>query len=251
MSEQTEAQRLEAELSMATVLHGRLTHEAIKAQARCIELEAEVQALRGAVPAGWVDSVMEQAQVFASAWSLVGGCFDSGNAMEDAEAAKNELRAMLAAAPQPAAQPTEPAYTEAVSLATALFKKHFAHEEHYASGRIVWAPCDTTAGVISQIDNMVSRLIQPAVQQDPAGEPVGVVVATRWNADGVTTRHAASFRDSAAIKAGDLLYTRPAVPLTDEQIEALFKGVDSEDKGRFSIVRGFARAVEAAHGIAP
>jgi hypothetical protein len=41
------------------------------------------------------------------------------------------------------------------------------------------------------------------------------------------------------------------VPLTDEQIEALFKGVDSEDKGRFSIVRGFARAVEAAHGIAP
>jgi hypothetical protein len=49
MSEQTEAQRLEAELSMATVLHGRLTHEAIKAQARCIELEAEVQALRGAV----------------------------------------------------------------------------------------------------------------------------------------------------------------------------------------------------------
>lgn len=51
MSEQTEVQRLEAELSMATVLHGRLTHEAIKAQARCIELEAEVQALRGAVPA--------------------------------------------------------------------------------------------------------------------------------------------------------------------------------------------------------
>ena len=41
------------------------------------------------------------------------------------------------------------------------------------------------------------------------------------------------------------------VPLTDEQIEALFKGVDSEDKGRFAIVRGFARAIEAAHGIKP
>ena len=38
-------------------------------------------------------------------------------------------------------------------------------------------------------------------------------------------------------------------PLTNEQIEVLFKGVDSEDKGRFTIVRGFARAIEAAHGI--
>jgi hypothetical protein len=195
MSEQTEAQRLEAELSMATVLHGRLTHEAIKAQARCIELEAEVQALRGAVPAGWVDSVMEQAQVFASAWSLVGGCFDSGNAMEDAEAAKNELRAMLAAAPQPAAQPTE-----------------------------------------------------------PAGEPVGTIVHSffppgppHWS-----ERHIeVDLTAGCDLPEGTPLFTRPAVPLTDEQIEALFKGVDSEDKGRFSIVRGFARAVEAAHGIAP
>jgi hypothetical protein len=47
------------------------------------------------------------------------------------------------------------------------------------------------------------------------------------------------------------LYTTPQQrkPLTDDEIEALFKGVDSEDKGRFAIVRGFARAIEAAHGI--
>lgn len=38
-------------------------------------------------------------------------------------------------------------------------------------------------------------------------------------------------------------------PLTEDEIEALFKGVDSEDKGRFAIVRGFARAIEQAHGI--
>ncbi|MEH6368519.1 MAG: host nuclease inhibitor protein [Pseudomonas marincola] len=42
-----------------------------------------------------IDSVMSQAQVFASAWSLVGGTFDSGNAMEQAEEAKAELREML------------------------------------------------------------------------------------------------------------------------------------------------------------
>ena len=39
--------------------------------------------------------LMEQAQVFASAWSLVGGCFDSGNLLAEAEAAKAELRQMI------------------------------------------------------------------------------------------------------------------------------------------------------------
>lgn len=45
-----------------------------------------------------IDKLMAQAQVFASAWSLVGGRFDFGNAMEDAEEAKTELRTMLARA---------------------------------------------------------------------------------------------------------------------------------------------------------
>jgi hypothetical protein len=53
-------------------------------------------------PVAWIDSVMEQAQVFASAWSLVGGTFDSGNGMKNAEEEQKALRAMLAA--QPAAQ---------------------------------------------------------------------------------------------------------------------------------------------------
>lgn len=39
--------------------------------------------------------LMEQAQVFASAWSLVGGRFDSGNGLEEAEAAKAELCEMI------------------------------------------------------------------------------------------------------------------------------------------------------------
>lgn len=33
--------------------------------------------------------------------------------------------------------------------------------------------------------------------------------------------------------------------LSDEQIEAIFLSVDSGDKGRFAIVRLFARAIEA------
>ncbi len=43
----------------------------------------------------WADGVMAQAQVFASAWALVGGRFDSGEMLGEAEAAKTELRAML------------------------------------------------------------------------------------------------------------------------------------------------------------
>jgi hypothetical protein len=50
-------------------------------------------------PVAWIDSVMEQAQVFASAWSLVGTWFESGSGLEDAEQAKAELRAMLATPP--------------------------------------------------------------------------------------------------------------------------------------------------------
>lgn len=43
----------------------------------------------------WVNSIMEQAQVFASAWSLVGGPFDFGDGLAQAEAEKVALRKML------------------------------------------------------------------------------------------------------------------------------------------------------------
>lgn len=44
-----------------------------------------------------IDEVMSQAQVFASAWSMVGGPFDFGDALETAEVEKVNLRALLAA----------------------------------------------------------------------------------------------------------------------------------------------------------
>ncbi len=49
------------------------------------------------------DELMSQAQVFASAWSLVGGRFDRGGCLDDAEEAKSELKTMIeeALAPQP------------------------------------------------------------------------------------------------------------------------------------------------------
>jgi hypothetical protein len=64
--------------------------------------------------------IMEQAQVFASSWALVGSRFDNGTALDDAKEALEELRVMvssltalaaraaLAASPQPAAQQPKP-----------------------------------------------------------------------------------------------------------------------------------------------
>ena len=73
----------------------------------------------------------------------------------------------------------DPANSAACNLATALFKKHFAHLPDFASGQAVWSLCDSTAGVISQIDNMVAGLVRPhatspqadsGVQDDAARE---------------------------------------------------------------------------------
>lgn len=44
-----------------------------------------------------VDQVMEQAEIFASAWSLVGGPFDSGDQLKQAKREKEELLGMVAA----------------------------------------------------------------------------------------------------------------------------------------------------------
>ena len=61
------------------------------------------------------------------------------------------------------------AYREAAQLAKWLFKTHYAQEEAYVSGRVIWGLCDTTAGVISQIDNMVCKLV---LLKEPEQEPV-------------------------------------------------------------------------------
>ena len=60
------------------------------------------------------------------------------------------------------------AYREAAQLAKWLFKTHYAQEEAYVSDRVIWGLCDTTAGVISQIDNMVCKLVLP---KEPEQKP--------------------------------------------------------------------------------
>ncbi len=76
----------------------QLTVTAIK-QALAAQPAPTVQSAERGEPVEWIDSVMEQAQVFASAWSLVGSRFDFGSGFEEAEQAEAELRAMLATPP--------------------------------------------------------------------------------------------------------------------------------------------------------
>ena len=105
---------------------------------------------------------------------------------------------------------------------------------------------------VEQDERVFTRIAAMKAQQEPAGEPVGVVVATRWNADGVTTRYEAAFRPSAAIKAGDMLYTRPAVPLTDEQIQiwwASENGLEDCNMAKLLDFTQVIRAIEAEHKI--
>ena len=45
-----------------------------------------------------IDEIMSQAQEFASGWSIVGGRFDSGDALEIATESKAMLRNLIAAA---------------------------------------------------------------------------------------------------------------------------------------------------------
>ena len=59
---------------------------------------------------------------------------------------------------------TDNTYGYAKSLAETIFKRHFASDEHYASGRIVWGVNDTAIGILTQIDNMVADMVRRPAQ---------------------------------------------------------------------------------------
>ena len=99
---------------------------------------------------------------------------------------------LLEAAPErkPVLQKQDTAYNEAKSLAEFLFEKHYAQDEDYASGKIVWGVCDNTAGIISQIDNMVCGLVLPAQERKPltSAQLKAVISATPEPEDGCVGR---------------------------------------------------------------
>lgn len=148
------------------------------------------------------DKIMEQAQVFASAWSLVGGRFDMGNGLEEAEAAKSELRSLVARAilalrPQPSPQfsPDSP-HSAPVSGPQAESKWEGAEEwmplawelcaeEHgeEACNELIW-----TGGPIPepwgdrwlQYEDEAKRLITLVRKHVPSPRPQAVPMTCAW-----------------------------------------------------------------------
>lgn len=160
-----------------------------------------------------LQTIMEQAQVFASAWSLVGGRFDGGNAMDDAEVAKNELRQMVAEA-----LAKQPAQQEPTTKHTKPFES--ARVGDYNRG---WNDCLFASGIVKQTE-------QPAQQ-----EPVGEVSGHDWST-GIL------YRD---LEPGAPLYTSPPaqrtwVGLTDEDIIPL-----CSQTWVFDTVKQWAEIIEA------
>ena len=130
-------------------------------------------------------------------------------------------------------------YREAAQLAKWLFKTHYAQQEHYASGRVIWGLCDTTSGVISQIDNMVCKLVLP---KEPEQEPVAFVKGCnrgQWEIFPAKAHQIFGIEQP--------LYTTPPQrkPLSEEEIGAILEDVNAYGTRLYT----FARAIEAAHGI--
>lgn len=57
---------------------------------------------------------------------------------------------------------------EADYLAKSLFRQFYSQNEDYASGRVTWELCNTPAGVITQIDNMVAGIIRKQIEAENA-----------------------------------------------------------------------------------
>ena len=147
---------------------------------------------------------------------------------------------------------TDNTYGYAKSLAEAIFKRHFASDEHYASGRVVWGVNDTVIGILTQIDNMVADMVRrPAQQQEP-------VAYLTEDGDRVVT---AKTYNSAKKDGGSMWstmrpfcvpsYTSPPAskPLTDAQIGAVAADIWGSVLIAPQSYQTFARAIEATLGI--
>ena len=162
---------------------------------------------------------------------------------------------------------TDNTYNYAKSLAEAIFKQHFASDEHYASGRIVWGVNDTVIGILTQIDNMVADMVRrPAQQQEPMAwmhnNIEGNVIAhrpididrhpERWTALYPEPKPCPTCEALARTVMMDQMAhdTTPASkPLTDEFLRKLHHIEEFKLFCDYDDFEQIARAIEAAHGI--
>ena len=88
-----------------------------------------------------IEAIMEQAQVFASAWAFLGGPFDNGSGLEQAERERSNLRALLSKLRAEGVQAGDE------RALTANQRKEFIRRTSYISE----ADRDTRAGFVDEI----------------------------------------------------------------------------------------------------
>ncbi|OMG87978.1 hypothetical protein [Achromobacter xylosoxidans] len=114
-----------------------------------------------------IDAIMEQAQVFASAWAFLGGPFDNGSGLETAEREKANLRALLSKLRAPVADERDRNATisEVVGLcnripgATTWNAAQFMYDEMHRRAALASAPvasAEVTAA-LDWLDDFVAR----------------------------------------------------------------------------------------------
>lgn len=111
-----------------------------------------------------IDAIMEEAQAFASAWSLIGGRFDDGNMAENAQQSKQRLFDMVSALRAPVVD--EPPGGTRWPVLRAMAR-------NYAAGNHTWDALDANAceQAAEEIRHLRAALASAPVANDvtPAG----------------------------------------------------------------------------------
>lgn len=63
---------------------------------------------------------------------------------------------------KPPAEDSDALLSYLKDLTVSTFNRHYAQDEVYTSGRATWAPFDDMAGLLCQLDNMLSGLSRTA-----------------------------------------------------------------------------------------
>lgn len=177
--------------------------------------------------------------------------------------AKAAIREALAEQPAQQQEPVrvpvaDNTYNYAKSLAEAIFKQHFASDEHYSSGRIVWGVNDTVIGILTQIDNMVADMVRRPAQVDGdtivqtfTGLPrrkLRDLLSGGWEVNGVCFQRIetdGTVRRGAATTGGMVLWWNAEQPAQQEPVAFLANGT------RFKISYDSRQSGGQIHGIPP
>ena len=209
-----------------------------------------------------LQEIMSQAQVFASAWSLVGGRFDGGNAMDEAEVAKNELHQMVAEAlaqPQQGPDLAESFRAELDKLSQRNYELRMENAQLRAQPQQEpvankWRnlALQFDAHRMSALAHLRMMVQDPSKHMEVAREFLAAApqpAPVQQEPFGYFKAEPFGWTDCAATDEGAVaLYEHPPAqrkPLTDEEIRAIVRKVDEEE----GHIIHFAQAIEAAHGI--